>query len=84
MSSYENVRYEVRGAAAWLREHPGAARRARFDVIVCEPDPITIGAFTVTWTNGSEYGSLRLLINGDIIEDDDGTLWDLSLGAENT
>jgi putative endonuclease len=29
----------VRGATAWLRDHPGAARRARFDVIVCEPDP---------------------------------------------
>jgi putative endonuclease len=29
----------VQGAAAWLRDHPGAARRARFDVIVCEPDP---------------------------------------------
>ena len=29
----------VRGAAAWLHDHPGAARRARFDVIVCEPDP---------------------------------------------
>jgi len=29
----------VRGAAAWLRDHPGAARRARFDVIVCEPGP---------------------------------------------
>ena len=27
------------GAAAWLREHPRAARCARFDVIVCEPDP---------------------------------------------
>jgi putative endonuclease len=29
----------VRGAAAWLHAHPGAARRVRFDVIVCEPDP---------------------------------------------
>jgi putative endonuclease len=29
----------VRGAAAWLHAHPGVARRARFDVIVCEPDP---------------------------------------------
>jgi putative endonuclease len=29
----------ARGAAAWLREHPRAAHRARFDVIVCEPDP---------------------------------------------
>jgi len=29
----------VRGAAAWLHDHPRAARRARFDVIVCEPDP---------------------------------------------
>ncbi len=27
----------VRGAAAWLRAHPGAARRVRFDVVVCEP-----------------------------------------------
>ncbi len=26
----------VRGAAAWLREAPRGARRARFDVIVCE------------------------------------------------
>jgi putative endonuclease len=29
----------LRGAAAWLHQHPGVARRARFDVIVCEPDP---------------------------------------------
>jgi len=29
----------VRGAAAWLHAHPGAARRARFDVIVCELEP---------------------------------------------
>jgi putative endonuclease len=28
----------VAGAAAWLREHPGAAARIRFDVIVCEGD----------------------------------------------
>jgi len=28
----------VRGAAAWLHAHPSAARRIRFDVIVCEPD----------------------------------------------
>jgi putative endonuclease len=28
----------VRGAAAWLHEHRGWARRARFDVIVCELD----------------------------------------------
>ena len=27
----------IRGAAAWLRERPGVARRVRFDVIVCEP-----------------------------------------------
>ena len=26
----------VRGAAAWLREHPARGRRVRFDVIVCE------------------------------------------------
>ncbi len=26
----------VRGASAWLRAHPGVARRVRFDVIVCE------------------------------------------------
>ena len=26
----------IRGAAAWLRAHPGAARRVRFDVILCE------------------------------------------------
>ncbi len=26
----------IRGAAAWLRAHPGVARRVRFDVIVCE------------------------------------------------
>jgi putative endonuclease len=26
----------VRGAAAWLREQPQRARRARFDVVVCE------------------------------------------------
>ena len=29
----------VRGAAAWLREHPVRAAQPRFDVIVCEPDP---------------------------------------------
>jgi putative endonuclease len=29
----------VRGAAAWLSEHRGLARRVRFDVIVCEPGP---------------------------------------------
>ena len=29
----------VRGAAAWLREHPASAERVRFDVIVCEIDP---------------------------------------------
>jgi len=29
----------VRGAAAWLREHPAIAARIRFDVIVCEIDP---------------------------------------------
>jgi putative endonuclease len=28
----------VAGAAAWLREHRGAAARIRFDVIVCEGD----------------------------------------------
>jgi putative endonuclease len=28
----------VRGAAAWLHDHPRVARRARFDVIVCELD----------------------------------------------
>ncbi len=28
----------ARGAAAWLRLHPGLARRARFDVIACEID----------------------------------------------
>ncbi|MDH3211019.1 MAG: YraN family protein [Myxococcales bacterium] len=27
----------VRAAAAWLRAHPGLARRMRFDVIACEP-----------------------------------------------
>ena len=27
----------ARGAAAWLREHPGVAHRMRFDVIACEP-----------------------------------------------
>ena len=27
----------IRGATAWLRAHPGAARRVRFDVIACEP-----------------------------------------------
>ena len=26
----------VRGAAAWLRAHPGRFRRARFDVMTCE------------------------------------------------
>lgn len=26
----------VRGAAAWLHEHPARRRRARFDVIACE------------------------------------------------
>jgi putative endonuclease len=26
----------VRGAAAWLAEHRGVARRVRFDVVVCE------------------------------------------------
>jgi putative endonuclease len=26
----------VRGAAAWLRAHPGRVRRVRFDVVVCE------------------------------------------------
>jgi putative endonuclease len=31
----------VRGAAAWLRGDPRAARRVRFDVIACEPDPET-------------------------------------------
>ena len=31
----------VRGAAAWLHEHPGLARRVRFDVIVCEPGVAT-------------------------------------------
>jgi len=29
----------VRGAAAWLHDHARSTRRARFDVIVCEPDP---------------------------------------------
>ncbi len=29
----------VRGAAAWLREHPANAARIRFDVIVCEKGP---------------------------------------------
>jgi len=29
----------ARGAAAWLREHGGRARSARFDVIACEVDP---------------------------------------------
>src|SRR5262245_64635059 len=39
------------GAAAWLREHPGVARRIRFDVIVCEgeAEPVRVrrlgGAF---------------------------------------
>jgi putative endonuclease len=28
----------VRGGGAWLREHRPRARRARFDVITCEPD----------------------------------------------
>jgi len=28
----------VRGAAAWLREHPAPGARIRFDVIVCEKD----------------------------------------------
>lgn len=28
----------VRGAAAWLREHPSRTARVRFDVIVCEID----------------------------------------------
>ncbi len=28
----------TRGAAAWLHSHPGVFRRARFDVITCEPD----------------------------------------------
>ena len=29
----------VRGAAAWLREHPIGAAHVRFDVIACEVDP---------------------------------------------
>ena len=29
----------IRGAAAWLREHPARGARVRFDVMVCEPDP---------------------------------------------
>jgi len=29
----------ARGAAAWLRVHRPRARRARFDVIACEPEP---------------------------------------------
>jgi putative endonuclease len=29
----------LRGGAAWLREHRPRARRARFDVIACEPRP---------------------------------------------
>jgi putative endonuclease len=39
----------VAGAAAWLREHPGAAARIRFDVIVCEGEDLRLrhleGAF---------------------------------------
>jgi putative endonuclease len=29
----------ARGAAAWLREHAGPSRRARFDVIACRFEP---------------------------------------------
>jgi putative endonuclease len=29
----------ARGASAWLRSHRPRARRARFDVIACEPEP---------------------------------------------
>ena len=29
----------VRAAAAWLRENPGRARRARFDVVSCVRSP---------------------------------------------
>ena len=29
----------VRGAAAWLRENPGRARRFRFDVVTCRVSP---------------------------------------------
>jgi putative endonuclease len=28
----------ARGAAAWLRQHRPCARRARFDVVTCEPE----------------------------------------------
>jgi putative endonuclease len=29
----------LRGAAAWLRDHPGLARRTRFDVVTCAIEP---------------------------------------------
>jgi putative endonuclease len=28
----------IRAASAWLREHPGRARRLRFDVVACRAD----------------------------------------------
>jgi putative endonuclease len=40
----------VAGASAWLREHPGAAARIRFDVIVCEGEP---GALRVRHLEGA-------------------------------
>jgi putative endonuclease len=40
----------VRGAAAWLREHPGPPRDVRFDVVTCEPDA---GDLAVTHIEGA-------------------------------
>lgn len=43
----------ARGAAAWLREHPGVAHRMRFDVIACEPSAGPAGGWRVHHIEGA-------------------------------
>ena len=47
----------------------------------CEADGLN-GA-EVTWTNGSDYGSINILVNGSVVLTDTGTLFDLTAGAAN-
>jgi putative endonuclease len=43
----------ARGAAAWLRAHPGVAHRMRFDVIACEPSAGPAGGWRVHHIEGA-------------------------------
>jgi putative endonuclease len=47
----------VRAAAAWLREHPGEARRFRFDVVTCKAPADPSGAWQIDhWPGAFDAG----------------------------